>query len=72
MRVEALREELVEDLTVSAARTTAVTDVEQETACIPVPGSTVPPWRDRGSAQGQASGRARVGLLPVTSGIDAQ
>ncbi|MFG2731599.1 hypothetical protein [Streptomyces canus] len=42
------REELVEALAVSAAGTTAVTEAEQETACspVPVPGSTVPPWRD--------------------------
>ncbi len=40
------REELVEALAVSAAETTAMTEAEQETACSPVPGSTVPPWRD--------------------------
>ncbi|MBT2546648.1 hypothetical protein J7E99_39880 [Streptomyces sp. ISL-44] len=40
------REELVEALAVSAAGTTAMTEAEQETACSPVPGSTVPPWRD--------------------------
>ncbi|MBQ1101298.1 hypothetical protein KBY55_36050 [Streptomyces sp. b94] len=41
------REELVEALAVSAG-TTAVTEAEQETACspVPVPGSTVPPWRE--------------------------
>ncbi|MGA5452691.1 hypothetical protein ACPCVO_39245 [Streptomyces umbrinus] len=39
------REELVEALAVSAAGTIAVTEV-QETVCSPVPGSTVPPWRD--------------------------
>ncbi|WP_405609887.1 hypothetical protein [Streptomyces sp. NBC_00076] len=38
------REELVEALAVSAAGTIAVTEVEQETVCspVPVPGSTVP------------------------------
>ncbi|MET7481229.1 hypothetical protein ABZT17_43915 [Streptomyces sp. NPDC005648] len=44
------REELVEALAASAAGTTAVTEAEaeQETASspVPVPGSTVPPWRD--------------------------
>ncbi|MFF3327922.1 hypothetical protein [Streptomyces sp. NPDC002889] len=42
------REELVEALAVSAAETTAVTEAEQETALspVPVPGSTVPTWRD--------------------------
>ncbi|WP_409467249.1 hypothetical protein [Streptomyces sp. HC307] len=42
------REELVEALAASAAEATAVTEAEQETACspVPVPGSTVPPWRD--------------------------
>ncbi|MEU0843070.1 hypothetical protein ABZ370_26820 [Streptomyces sp. NPDC005962] len=44
------REELVEALAVSAAGTTAVTGTEAEeeaaAALAPVPGSTVPPWRD--------------------------
>ncbi|MER5183766.1 hypothetical protein ABT009_36415 [Streptomyces sp. NPDC002896] len=44
------REELVAALAASAAETTAVTEAEaeQETAPsqVPVPGSTVPPWRD--------------------------
>ncbi|MFD7440119.1 hypothetical protein [Streptomyces sp. NPDC059909] len=44
------REELVEALAVSAAETTAVTEAEaeQETmpSTVPVPGSTVPSWRD--------------------------
>ncbi|MFE4800286.1 hypothetical protein ACFRFL_35990 [Streptomyces sp. NPDC056708] len=44
------RVELVEALAASAAETTAVTETEaeQETALspVPVPGSTVPPWRD--------------------------
>ncbi|MFJ9822628.1 hypothetical protein ACIRU3_47090 [Streptomyces sp. NPDC101151] len=42
------REELVEGLAVSAAESTAVTEVEveREPAPSPVPGSTVPPWRD--------------------------
>ncbi|MFH9677593.1 hypothetical protein ACH4L5_35755 [Streptomyces sp. NPDC017405] len=42
------REELVEALAVSAAESTAMTEseAEQETAPSPVPGSTVPPWRD--------------------------
>jgi hypothetical protein len=42
------REELVEALAVSAAESTAVTEAEaeQESAPLPVPGSTVPPWRD--------------------------
>lgn len=42
------REELVEALAVRAAETTAVTAAEEETApsLAPVPGSTVPPWRD--------------------------
>ncbi|MGW0563232.1 hypothetical protein ACWDZ4_22135 [Streptomyces sp. NPDC003016] len=37
------REELVEALAVSAAGTTAVTGVDQETVPSPVPGSVVPP-----------------------------
>jgi hypothetical protein len=46
------REELVEALAVSAAGTTAVTEVEAERKAapspvpVPVPGSTVPAWRD--------------------------
>jgi hypothetical protein len=42
------REELVEALAVSAAETTAVTEAKQEAALsqVPVPGSTVPTWRD--------------------------
>jgi hypothetical protein len=42
------REELVEALAVSAAESTAVTEAgpEREAASSPVPGSTVPPWRD--------------------------
>ncbi|MFF3617017.1 hypothetical protein [Streptomyces sp. NPDC002580] len=42
------REELVEALAVSAAGTTAGTGAEKEAApsVAPVPGSTVPPWRD--------------------------
>jgi len=40
------REELVEALAVSAAESTAVTEAEPETGPAPVPGSTVPPWRD--------------------------
>ncbi|MGY5053533.1 hypothetical protein ACWDFR_05560 [Streptomyces sp. 900105755] len=40
------REELVEDLALSASETTAVTEAEQETVPSPVPGSVVPPWRD--------------------------
>ncbi|MFE9312870.1 hypothetical protein ACFYM5_35490 [Streptomyces sp. NPDC006706] len=44
------REEVVEALVVSAAGTAAVTEAEQEMACspvpAPVPGSTVPLWRD--------------------------
>jgi hypothetical protein len=44
------REELVEALAVSAAESTVVTEAEaeaeKETAPSPVPGSTVPPWRD--------------------------
>ncbi|MGI5144287.1 hypothetical protein [Streptomyces sp. CA-106110] len=44
------REELIEALAASAAETTAVTEAgaEQVTAPspVPVPGSTVPPWRD--------------------------
>ncbi|MGP8304478.1 hypothetical protein ACTPOK_42635 [Streptomyces inhibens] len=44
------REELVEPLALSAAESTAVTGTEmvQETAplAVPVPGSTVPPWRE--------------------------
>ncbi|MFJ9026908.1 hypothetical protein ACIRPU_44375 [Streptomyces sp. NPDC102259] len=44
------REELVEALAVSAAESTAVTttEAEEETApsLAPVPGSTVPPWRE--------------------------
>lgn len=44
------REELVVALAVCAAETTAVTEAEaeEETArsTVPVPGSTVPPWRD--------------------------
>ncbi|MFE9812525.1 hypothetical protein [Streptomyces sp. NPDC005548] len=42
------REELVEALAVSAAGTTAVPGAEKEAApsVAPVPGSTVPPWRD--------------------------
>jgi hypothetical protein len=42
------REELVEALAVSVAEATAVTEAEQETVSppVPVPGSTVPPWRD--------------------------
>ncbi|MFF3247405.1 hypothetical protein ACFYWY_27630 [Streptomyces sp. NPDC002870] len=42
------REELVEALAVCAAETTAATVAEEETApsLAPVPGSTVPPWRD--------------------------
>ncbi|MFE2642705.1 hypothetical protein ACFXDO_09030 [Streptomyces nigra] len=40
------RKGLVEALAVSVAGTTAVTEAEQETACSPVPGSVVPPWRD--------------------------
>lgn len=42
------REELVEALAASAAETTAVTEAEEEVALslVPVPGSTVPPWRE--------------------------
>ena len=42
------REELVEALAVSAAESTAVTEggAERETVSSPVPGSTVPPWRE--------------------------
>jgi hypothetical protein len=42
------REELVEALAASAAETTAVTEAEEEAApsLAPVPGSTVPPWRE--------------------------
>lgn len=44
------REELVEALAVSAAESTSIanteSEAEQETAPSPVPGSTVPPWRD--------------------------
>ncbi|MEU5637719.1 hypothetical protein ACH47C_41440 [Streptomyces rishiriensis] len=40
------REELVEALTLSAAKTTDVTEAEQETVSSPVPGSVVPSWRD--------------------------
>ena len=42
------REELVEALAVSTAKSAAVTEVEaeQESVPSPVPGSTVPPWRD--------------------------
>lgn len=46
VRVEGLREELVEALALSAAETTAVTEAEQETVPSPVPGSVVPPWWD--------------------------
>ncbi|MDX3573347.1 hypothetical protein [Streptomyces sp. ID05-47C] len=42
------REELVEALAASAAETTAVTEAEEEAApsLAPVPGSTVPTWRE--------------------------
>lgn len=40
------REELVEALAMSVAETTAVTEAEQAVALSPVPGSTVPTWRD--------------------------
>ncbi|WP_256363388.1 hypothetical protein [Streptomyces sp. TRM70350] len=44
------REELVEALAVSAAESTAVTTTEAEEEAVPslapVPGSTVPPWRE--------------------------
>ncbi|MFC9223819.1 hypothetical protein ACFT8W_24335 [Streptomyces hygroscopicus] len=42
------REELVEALAVFAAESPAVTeaDAEQKSVPSPVPGSTVPPWRD--------------------------
>ncbi|MEU4173052.1 hypothetical protein AB0F46_40115 [Streptomyces sp. NPDC026665] len=44
------REELVEALAVSAAESTAVTGTEAEEEAVPslapVPGSTVPPWRE--------------------------
>ncbi|WEB45445.1 hypothetical protein MOV08_43300 [Streptomyces yunnanensis] len=40
------REELVEALAASAAEATAVSEAEQETVPSPVPGSTVPPWRE--------------------------
>ncbi|MFE2579342.1 hypothetical protein [Streptomyces sp. NPDC059378] len=44
------REELVEALAASAAETTAVTGTEAEEEAVlslaPVPGSTVPPWRE--------------------------
>ncbi|MGW0937812.1 hypothetical protein [Streptomyces sp. NPDC002666] len=44
------REELVEALAVSAAETTAVTEPEMDAESVPVPaplpGTTVPPWRE--------------------------
>ena len=40
------REELVEALALSAAETAAVTEAEQVTVPSPMPGSTVPAWRD--------------------------
>ncbi|MGW3661486.1 hypothetical protein ACWD6R_40415 [Streptomyces sp. NPDC005151] len=40
------REELVEALAVSAAETTAVTEAETATVPAPLPGTTVPPWRE--------------------------
>lgn len=42
------REELVEALAVSAAETTAVTEPETDTEPVPppLPGTTVPPWRE--------------------------
>lgn len=42
------REELVEALAASAAETTAGTEAEEKTvlSLAPVPGSTVPPWRE--------------------------
>jgi hypothetical protein len=41
------REELLEALAVSAAESAAVTEAEEEASpsLVPVPGSTVPPWR---------------------------
>ncbi|MFF4014120.1 hypothetical protein [Streptomyces sp. NPDC001843] len=42
------REELAEALATSAAETTAVTEAQEQAApsLAPVPGSTVPPWRE--------------------------
>lgn len=59
------REELVEALAVSAAGTIAVTEVEQETVCSPVPGSTVPPWRDGLPVTVLAPDYRRILGLPV-------
>ena len=60
------REELVEALAVSAAGTIAVTEV-QETVCspVPVPGSTVPPWRDGLPVTVLAPDYRRILGLPV-------
>lgn len=40
------REELVEALAASAAETTAVTEAATATVPAPLPGTTVPPWRE--------------------------
>jgi hypothetical protein len=65
------REELVEALAVSAAETTAVTRAEAESvpASAPLPGTTVPPWREGLPATALAPDYQRIlGVLADRSG----
>ena len=68
------REELVEALAVSAAETTAVTEPETESvpASVPLPGTTVPPWREGLPATALAPDYQRIlGMLAGRSGQEA-
>jgi hypothetical protein len=70
------REELMEALAVSAAETTAVTVTEAEESATaplsPVPGPTVPPWRDGSPATVLVPNYQRTGRAgTATSGSQA-